>query len=236
MDRKPKTDLIARDADRARNLVFATNLRRLMGERGLTTRDIGNAVGMSHQGVSQWLGAQNGPSNRRLAQIANFFGVNVTQLIATPVTDVGHDARDLAEGLNEALPIKLVEDKLTAANTEHERPQLDEQAAVMVAWPEGQIPIAHKASDRSSIVVIRVRDNALEPVLRADDYVFVDTGHQTVSMPGIYLLAIGGRPAYRRCHPLVGERVLVTDNTVKQEVSVSELVVIGRAIRWLTGP
>ena len=78
---------MARDAERARNFAFAANLRRLMCEHGLTTRDLGSAIGMSHQGISQWLSAQNGPSNRRLAQLANFFGVSVGRFLSAPVGD-----------------------------------------------------------------------------------------------------------------------------------------------------
>jgi transcriptional regulator with XRE-family HTH domain len=235
MRKKPKTELVARDADRARNLVFATNIQRLMRDHGLTTRDLGSAIGMSHQGISQWLGAQNGPSNRRLAQVANFFGVTVNQLIAAPVIDPFTGGGSVS-GAREMLSLKLMEDKLADAGKAHERPRLEDKSAILLAWPEPQIPIAHNASDQSEIVVIKVRDNALEPILRAGDYVFIDIGCWTVPTPGIYLLVIAGHPAWRRCHPLVGEQVLVTDNAVRQEVSVSDLVVIGRAIRWLTGP
>jgi transcriptional regulator with XRE-family HTH domain len=235
MGRKPKAELVARDADRARKSDFAMNLQCLMRERGLTTRDLGNAIGMSHQGISQWLGAQNGPSNRRLAQLANFFGVLANQLIAAPVIDPFTGGGSVS-GVSEMLSLKLMEDKLADAGEAHERPRLEDESAIFLAWPEQQIPIAHNVSDQSEIAVIKVRDNALEPALRAGDYVFVDIGCWTVFTSGIYLLVIAGQPAWRRCHPLVGEQVLVTDHAIQQEVSVGDLVVIGRAIRWLTGP
>jgi hypothetical protein len=189
---------------------------------------------MSHQAISQWLGAQNGPSNRRLAQVANFFGVNVSELIAARAA--ASDAGASASAASDALSLKLTEGKLANAAGEHEHPRLDDKSVILVAWPERQIPIAHYASSQSEIVIVQVRDNALEPVLRAGDYVFVDVGCRTVPTPGIYLVVVGGHPAWRRCHPLVGEQVLVIDNAIKQEVSVRDLAVIGRAIRWLTGP
>ena len=64
----------AGNVERARNATFAANLRRLMLEQGLALRDLASKIGVSHQSVSQWLNAQNGPTNRRLAQTANALG------------------------------------------------------------------------------------------------------------------------------------------------------------------
>ena len=79
----------AGNVERARNATFAANLRRLMLEQGLALRDLASKIGVSHQSVSQWLNAQNGPTNRRLAQTANALGVPIERLILPPEPGAG---------------------------------------------------------------------------------------------------------------------------------------------------
>jgi transcriptional regulator with XRE-family HTH domain len=229
VSRKPKVEIAARDAERARNLVFATNLQRLMREHGLTTRDLGSAIRMSHQGISQWLGAQNGPSNRRLAQLANFFGVNVHRLLSAPVVA----GSKVAAG---TVPINEVDPNIAASGLELEFPGTDANEANTVRWRVPPCALGESISNDPKLVVVRVGHHDLEPDVQAGDYIFADVACRTVFRPGIYLLVIAGLPAWRRCEPLVGESVLVSHGPNKQEVLTKDLHVLGRAVRVLTEP
>ena len=236
---------VARQVERARNEVFSNNLGRLMREHGLTMRDLAQRIGISHQAVSQWMSGQNGPGNRHLAKLANVFGVNVDQLISPQPGAPGLEARSAASGnsVNGALPTRLIDAKVLidagVANTGagDDPPKSDANTAGGASFPLPRIAAEGKISDQSEIVVIGVFDKALEPVLNMGDFVYTDIASPTVvTTPGVYLIMIADMPAWKRCHPLVGDKILVSDNVSKQEVPVSELKVLGRAIRWLSGP
>jgi hypothetical protein len=116
-----------------------------------------------------------------------------------------------------------------------EPPKLDEDLAKGGLW---LLPAAALGpqDEHSDVAVIRVADGTLQPDLRLGDYVFADMTCRSIVTPGIYLLMIAGLPAWRRCHPLIGEKVLVADGTIKQEVAARDVVVLARAIRLLTEP
>jgi transcriptional regulator with XRE-family HTH domain len=221
------------NGERVRNAVFAANLRRLMRERGLTTRELASKIGVSHQSVSQWLSGQNGPTNRRLAQVATVFGLSVEILVLLPQSDGSSSgAGSLAGATEDTVPFRQLDAEQASSGLALDRPV----SAKIVLWTVPPSAVSDEASNQSSTVVIRVDDNALEPDVRAGDYVFTDISYRTVIRPGVYLIEVAGLHAWRRCFPLLGQKVLVEDRFVKQEVAATDLTVHGRAVRLLTRP
>jgi transcriptional regulator with XRE-family HTH domain len=206
-----------------------------MREHGLSTRGLAVKLSISQQAINQWLSAQNGPSNRRLAQVANFFGVNVHHLLLPPIIEPEPKAEGSGKA-SDTVPIKQVEAKLAASGLELELPALDEDTKEVVLWDVPSTALADESSKLENIVVMRVGENALAPNVCAGDYIFADTACRAVFTPGVYLVLLAGLPVWRRCHPLLGDKVLVADRELKQEVSVGDLVVRGRAVRVLTQP
>ena len=221
----PETPSTAGNVERARNATFAANLRRLMLEQGLALRDLASKIGVSHQSVSQWLNAQNGPTNRRLAQTANALGVPIERLILPPEPGAGANT----------VPITQLEAKQAISELALGSPEPDDKGQ-LVLWMIPPIAVSDAGSNQSSTVVIRVDDSALEPDVKYGDYMFTDISYRAVVKPGVYLIVVAGLPAWRRCVPLLREKVLVEDRFVKQEVPVADLVGRGRAIGLLTDP
>jgi transcriptional regulator with XRE-family HTH domain len=234
---QPEAPSATGNGERVRNAVFAANLRRLMRERGLTTRELASKIGVSHQSVSQWLSGQNGPTNRRLAQVATVFGLSVEVLVLPPQSDGSSSGGgSLAGATEDTVPFRQLDAEHASSGLALDRPVSGEKPAKVVLWTVPPSAVSDEASNQSSTVVIRVDDNALEPDVRAGDYVFTDISYRTVIRPGVYLIEVAGLPAWRRCFPLLGQKVLVEDRFVKQEVAATDLTVHGRAIRLLTRP
>jgi transcriptional regulator with XRE-family HTH domain len=225
------------NVERARNATFAANLRWLMLERGMTTRELASKIGISHQSVSQWLACQNGPTNRRLAQVATVFGLSVERLVLpSQPYDSSSGAGSLAVATEDTVPIKELEVEQASSGLAPDTSVSDDKAAKVVLWTVPPSAASDDASNQSSTVVIRVDDVALEPDVRAGDYMFTDISYRTVDRPGVYLIEVAGSPTWRRCFPLLGQKVLVEDRFVKQEVAATDLTVHGRAVRLLTRP
>lgn len=217
--RKPAPPPVAEPTGTSGDPVFAANLRRLLAMRGMPAADLAERIAISQQAISQWLTLQTTPTARRVAQVAQALGVTVARFGQDPESD-------------SAVPLRQLELKLSG---DRSQPRLDEANAKTGLWIVPR-EVASVPDERTDVAVITVRDNALEPSLRAGDYVFVDVECRSVSGPGIYLILVARSLAWMRCHPLVGDRVLVSDREVKQEVPAKDLVVLGRAIRLLTRP
>lgn len=60
---------------------FGARLRRLRQERGLSQKELGDALGVRNTTVSQWESEINEPSREMVAKLAQFFGVTTDYLL-----------------------------------------------------------------------------------------------------------------------------------------------------------
>lgn len=60
---------------------FATNLRELMEERGVTAAEISAATGIPRSSISEYLVGRQPKLNESLVRLAKFLGVSVERLI-----------------------------------------------------------------------------------------------------------------------------------------------------------
>lgn len=199
---------------------IAANIIHLLDSRNMPARELARRVGVTPQAVSLWCRDETIPSMRRLIQIAEQFQVSVERLNQ----DTGDES-----------VVSLRQLELSLVNGPSGQPVLDEKLAKQGLW---QTPreLIEAQDPRSDVAVLNVRDSEMEPELRVGDLVFADLACRTVVASGIYLLVVAASPAWKRCYPLLSDKVLVTDRTVKQEVAASDLRVLARAIRLLTKP
>jgi transcriptional regulator with XRE-family HTH domain len=200
--------------------VFAGNLRALLDARGMPARDLAARIGISPQAVSQWFVGQTVPTPRRLVQIADALGVAVDRLTIGP--NAPH-----------VLPIRQLHMNLARDSKGH--PILDEGCAEHGLWQVPAEVVAFQGVP-PDVAALMVKDNALAPDLRLGDWVLGDVACRSIIVPGIYLILIAGSPAWRRCHPLLPDKLQVSDCATKQEVATKDVSVLARALRLLTQP
>lgn len=191
-------------------------LKVLMMASGMSARELSQRLDVTPQAISQWLSGQTTPSARRLLEIAAIFQIT----LMTSLDNAGADVispRELAAGL------------LSEAAAPG-RSALDGASAKTGRWRVPRDAIFDAVRGGSDIAVIRIADDALDPDLRVSDCVFADLACHAVVAPGIYLVVIAGRPAWRRCQPLINGRVRVADRSVQEEADASELRVLARAM------
>lgn len=61
--------------------VFAENLQRLMEENGVTRRDLSDALKTSYFTITSWVKGQKYPRMDKVEMLANYFGVQKSDLI-----------------------------------------------------------------------------------------------------------------------------------------------------------
>ena len=81
--------------------VFASNLYRLMAERGMKAVDIAKLLNVSKSTVSSWLNAQKTPRMDKIESLAGHFGVAKSELIENGGAGLINGDPELTDYLNE---------------------------------------------------------------------------------------------------------------------------------------
>ena len=66
--------------------IFANNLKKYMKLNGKTRRDLCQALGFSYYTLSDWVNAKKYPRMDKVEVLANYFGIQKSDLIEEPIT------------------------------------------------------------------------------------------------------------------------------------------------------
>lgn len=78
--------------------VFANNLKKQMELKGVSRNDICNALGISYFTVSDWVNGKKYPRMDKVEMLANYFGVQKSDLIEDKPEKEAPDEINLTEG------------------------------------------------------------------------------------------------------------------------------------------
>ena len=78
--------------------VFASNLRRYMELKGKSRNDISEALGISYFTVSDWVNGKKYPRMDKIEMLANYFGIQKSDLIEKKVGSISPEEIVLTEG------------------------------------------------------------------------------------------------------------------------------------------
>lgn len=78
--------------------VFASNLKRYMEVKGKTRNDISEALGISYFTVSDWVNGKKYPRMDKVEMLANYFGIQKSDLIEIKVENTPPEEPELSEG------------------------------------------------------------------------------------------------------------------------------------------
>lgn len=78
--------------------VFASNLKRYMELKGKSRNDISEALGISYFTVSDWVNGKKYPRMDKVEMLANYFGIQKSDLIEKKVENNSPEEPTLSEG------------------------------------------------------------------------------------------------------------------------------------------
>ncbi len=78
--------------------VFASNLKRYMEVKGKNRNDISEALGISYFTVSDWVNGKKYPRMDKVEKLANYFGIQKSDLIENKVEKKSPEEPKLSEG------------------------------------------------------------------------------------------------------------------------------------------
>ena len=93
--------------------VFATNLKKQMELKGKSRNDISNALGISYFTVTDWVKGKKYPRMDKVEMLANYFGIQKSELIEDQKNKPSPEEIELNEGEQLLLELfrKIPEDK-----------------------------------------------------------------------------------------------------------------------------
>ena len=93
--------------------VFALNLRKYMEVKGKSRNDISEALGISYFTVSDWVNGKKYPRMDKVEMLANYFGVQKSDLIEDKKQNSPSEKQELSEGEKTLLDLfnKVPKDK-----------------------------------------------------------------------------------------------------------------------------
>jgi phage repressor protein C with HTH and peptisase S24 domain len=225
------------------------NIRKIRKRLGLTLVDVADKLNVTHTTVSRWEKSETSPSMRTLEELAELFGVSVSDLL-------------LPDSTTEALPSNVVAigrtPNMDAVTTV---PEIDVRAgmggggeagvdywyddngnsyqrdAVKEQW---QFPTEHIRvklnTPPEKAVIIEVEGDSMSPTLLTGDHVMINTGDTRPSPPGIFAINDGLGLVVKRLEFIPHSDPLTcrvsSDNKHHNEYerSAEELQVIGRVV------
>ncbi len=78
--------------------VFASNLKRYMEVKGKSRNDISDALGISYFTVSDWVNGKKYPRMDKVEMLANYFGIQKSDLIEKKDEKISPEEPKLSEG------------------------------------------------------------------------------------------------------------------------------------------
>ena len=78
--------------------IFASNLKRYMELKGKSRNDISEALGISYFTVSDWVNGKKYPRMDKVEMLANYFGIQKSDLIEIKVGKNSPEKVELSEG------------------------------------------------------------------------------------------------------------------------------------------
>ena len=93
--------------------VFASNLKKYMEVKGKSRNDISEALGISYFTVSDWVNGKKYPRMDKVEMLANYFGIQKSDLIEKKEENLSPEEPQLSEGEKMLLDLfrRVPEDK-----------------------------------------------------------------------------------------------------------------------------
>lgn len=89
---------------------FSLKLKELREERGLTQRDLANALNLSKGCIGMWESTDRIPNAKQLVQIAKYFGISVDSLLE--VDEITPEEKKAGASATKKISISPIEDEL----------------------------------------------------------------------------------------------------------------------------
>lgn len=207
---------------------FSIGLRVVMAARGIKPAPLATAAGLGNSAVRDLFRKGASPKLSTASALAEQLGLSIDQVI--DAGRVGHGHSRTPQNATELVPVYNV----AASAGPGSITDWEEEIVEKLAFPPGYLRRLTSV-DPIHLAIISVKGRSMEPTLREDDVVMIDTSKRDLSYEGIFVIRDGGNSmlvkrisrATRR-----GYILLVSDNRDHPPVerSLEDIEVIGKVV------
>ena len=209
-------------------MTIGQRIKKLMEQKGLSTRKLGAAIGVSGVTVHQWVTDKAKPRETALANLSAYFGVPAGWIL------FGEDAPLAGSSIDdgEFITIPLLSQCAGCGNMSLPQEMRGVQM-LKIAREWFRQRAAFFTSFRNLHIVVAAGDS-MEPTIKDGDFVIIDSGQKDLRADAIYSLYYGGGIYLKRVqrHPN-GHILLISDNARYSPMELSEqdtINIVGRVV------
>ncbi len=214
---------------------FAERFEEARERAGLSVSSISKQLGVSAQSVYLW---QQGsvPKAARLKELAEILGVSLQWLVYG--NESPHSMTDTQNGVIVVPQLSIEASAGFGDYVNEESDCVVKMIGLSSDWISQTLP----GADRKSLVVHTVSGDSMEPTLKDNDFVLLDTSVERVTRDGLYVVGFDGLLFSKRIQVLPGKKLkLISDNDAYDPVVIDltdqscAFRVIGRVVYSWTG-
>lgn len=214
---------------------FAKRFEEARERAGLSVSSLSKQLGVSPQSVYLW---QQGsvPKAGRLKELAEILGVSLQWLVYG--NESPHSISDAQNGIVVVPQLNIEASAGFGDYVNEESNCVVKMIGLSSDWLNQTLPSA----DRKSLVVHAVSGDSMEPTLKDNDFVLLDTSVDKVTRDGLYVVGFDGLLFSKRVQVLPGRKLkLISDNDAYDPVIIDlmdescSFHVIGRVVYSWTG-
>lgn len=207
---------------------FSLGLRVVMEARGIKPAPLATAAGLGNSAVRDLFRKGASPKLTTASALADQLGLTIAQVIEAG--RVGHIPSDISLVGSDLVPVYNV----TASAGPGAILDWEEEIVEKLAFPSGYLRRLTSV-DPIHLAIISVKGRSMEPTLREDDVVMIDTSKRDLSYEGVFVIRDGGNSMLVKRISRASRRgyiLLVSDNRDHPPVerSLEDIEVIGKVV------
>ena len=235
---KPLFQRRARACRLSVSMAFKDTLTSAMERLGLSQSELARRLDIESQSVNQWIKGKTVPRGTRLQQVADALELTVPELLGVATSTPGPPRPPRARG---TITIHELDVRAQGGPGADDAPLNGSGGhTILDEWSLPAEYLRSHVASPSTVRVIRIVGDSMEPQYPAGDRVLVDTSHNVPSPPGVYVIWDGFGLVLKHVEVLAGRHPpiarLSSDNPAYEpyEVPVTDLRVQGRIVgKWV---
>lgn len=205
-----------------------TRIRKLMQEKGISTRTLGKAIGVSGASIVQWTNDKTKPRENALAGLAAYFGVTPGWLLFGDDAPLAKSSIDDGEYLT--IPV-LDQHAGCGSMVLSQEMQVVKMIKVAKEWFRQR---ASSFTSFKNLHIVVASGDSMAPTVNDGDIVIIDSSQKEIRSDAVYSLCYGDSVYLKRVqrHPN-GHVLLISDNPRYSPMELGDqdsLTVVGRVV------
>lgn len=208
---------------------FSDRLSALISDRGISSRELGRRIGVSHVTIGKWLRREVVPRGENLESLADFFEVTPAFLLYGEEGINGRQTIDIGE---DEISIPVIDVKASCGGGNlSPLVMLVRMFRATRTWLSSKLM---SPANLQTLHIVTADGDSMAPGIAHGDFAFIDTSQRYISADALYAIQYAGSIFIKRIMSRAdGTVLLISDNPRYPPQEIQDplsLTIIGRVV------